>query len=600
MHTPPFQVAIRSWLPAVVLALAGCGGSGGGGGGGGAVPNTKLLALELSLGTLSPAFDADILAYSVPVGVFATSATLTAAPADPDATITIAGRPTDAGAPSPRVPLFLGPTRVEVVVNHGTAQRTYVVTFRRNALANQEAYVKASNTGTTDQFGWSIALSRDTLVVGAPFEGSGALGVDGDQADDAQARAGAAYVFERTGGTWTQRAYLKASNVAGASNSSRFGFSVAISRDTIVVGAPGEGNAATGVNGDPYAGPAPGTGAVYVFVRSGGTWVQQAYLKALSLTDLDFFGRSVAISGDTIVVGMPFEDSNAVGVNGDPANDLAEDSGAAYIYARNGSTWSLEAYLKAANTGANDRFGDSVAVSGDTVMVGADDEDGGASGVNPPSDETGFNTGAAYVYVRAGGTWVQQAYVKALNAGAGDGFGTRVALDGDTAVVSAANEASGGTGTTADPLDNSAPFAGAAYVLVRTGGQWSFQAYLKASNTDADDRFGWNVALDGDTLAVGAILEGGNGLGLGGNEADDSADDAGAVYVFQRVGATWMPSTYVKASNTNALDYFGFVVAVSGDTVVCGAPQERSRALGIDGDQADNTSFFAGAVYVVR
>src|SRR5262249_11891529 len=162
----------------------------------------------------------------------------------------------------------------------------------------------------------------------------------------------------------SQQAYVKASNISGY-----FGTAVAISGDTVVVGAPREASNATGVNGDQDDTSAPDSGGAYVFVRNGSTWAQQAYLKASNTEAADKFGGAVAISGDTIVVGAIAESSDATGVNGDQSNNDAQFSGAAYVFFRNGTTWSQQAYLKASNTQTSDQFANSVAVSGDTIVV---------------------------------------------------------------------------------------------------------------------------------------------------------------------------------------------------------------------------------------
>src|SRR5207244_2147045 len=152
--------------------------------------------------------------------------------------------------------------------------------------------------------------------------------------------------------------------------------------------------------------------------------IQQAYLKASNAEANDFFGASVAISGDTIVVGATSEDSNATGVNGDGGNNSEVNSGAAYVFVRSGATWTQQAYLKASNTGGSDFFGGSVAISGDTIVVGATSEDSNATGVNGDgSNDSELNSGAAYVFVRSGATWTQQAYLKASNTGGSDFFG---------------------------------------------------------------------------------------------------------------------------------------------------------------------------------
>ena len=190
-----------------------------------------------------------------------------------------------------------------------------------------------------------------------------------------------------------QQAYVKSSNTGIGY---KFGRSVAASGDTVVIGAYGEDN---------------NSGAAYVFVRSGSTWSQQAYLKASNVGASDQFGFSVAVDGNTIVVGAWAEDSNTTGVDSTP-NESATNSGAAYVFVRNGTTWTQQAYLKASNTGANDQFGLSVALSGETVVVGAYGEDSSTTGINStPNDNMSVDgdPGAAYVFVRSGTTWTQQA-----------------------------------------------------------------------------------------------------------------------------------------------------------------------------------------------
>jgi hypothetical protein len=465
----------------------------------------------------------------------------------------------------------------------------------------QQAYVKASNTDAGDLFGLSVAISGDTVVVGAHDEASAATGVNGNQADNSAGTSGAAYVFVRSGGVWTQQAYLKASNTDFGDN---FGVSVAISGDTIVVGANFEESAATGVNGN-QTDNSGHCGAAYVFVRSGGVWSQQAYLKTSSTSITrqgpvgDQFGRSVAISGDTVVVGAWAEDNAATGVNSAVMNFTAASAGAAYVFVRSGTTWSQQAYLKPSDTNAGYAFGFSVAMFADTIVVGAY-----AAG---PGSCCQLRTGGAYVFVRSGTTWSQQAFLEGSNSETGDSFGWSVAVSGDTVVVGAPNEDSVATGVNGNQVDNSALDSGATYVLVRSGMTWSQEAYLKASNTDAGDNFGMSVAISGDTVVAGSPWEASAATGVNGNQADNTALGAGAAYVFTRSGMTWSQQAYIKASNTEADDSFGSLfngyfsgssVAVSGDTVVVGAAGESSAATGINGNQADNTASGAGAAYV--
>jgi hypothetical protein len=360
--------------------------------------------------------------------------------------------------------------------------------------------------------------------------------------DNSATDSGAVYVFTRTGSTWAQQAYVKASNTGAGDY---FGTSVALSTDgsALALGAYLEDSSATGVNGNQADNSASASGAVYVFNHTGSMWAQQAYVKASNTGAGDYFGTSVALSADgsTLAVGAYVEGSNTTGVNGNQSDNSAFGSGAVYVLTRTGSTWAQQAYVKASNTGAYDSFGTSVALSGDgsTLAVGASDEDSNATGVNGnQADNSARDSGAVYVLTRTGSTWAQQAYLKASNTGAGDKFGSRVALSGDgsTLPVGAREEDSNATGVNGTQADNSASASGAVYVFTRTGSTWAQQVYVKASNTGADDGFGWSVALSGDgsTLAAGAPFEDSNVTGVNGNQADNTASFAGAVYVFTR------------------------------------------------------------------
>lgn len=445
----------------------------------------------------------------------------------------------------------------------------------------QQAYLKASNTGTFDNFGYSVAISGETLVVGAPYEGSNATGVNGNQADNSAMEAGAAYVFVRSGNTWKQQAYLKAGNTGAEDN---FGASVAISGETVVVGAPREDSNAIGINGDQEDNRRENAGAAYIFVRSGSTWTQQAYLKAADYPDEDDkFGASVAISGETVVVGAPGESSAfaVVSVKGSIRDD-ATWAGAAYVFVRSGKTWTQEAVLKS-SAAAYDEFGTSVAISGQRVVVGA------------PYKNS--KTGYAFVFVRNGKTWTEEAFLKGDKNGS-DRFGYSVAISGETLVVGAPYEDSNATGVNGNQANNDVENAGAAYVFVRNGDTWTQQAYLKASNTGKEDYFGNSVAISGQTVVVGAPNEDSNAMGVNGNQANNNVEDAGAAYIFVRNGNTWTQQAYLKASNTGSGDNFGASVAISGETVAVGAPYEGSNATGINGNQADNNANRAGAMYI--
>ena len=462
----------------------------------------------------------------------------------------------------------------------------------------QQGYLKASNTDADDFFGLSVALSGDTLAVGAYREGSSATGVNGNQAHNSSFQnSGAVYVFTRTAGVWTQQAYLKAWNTGAGDN---FGWSVALAGDTLAVGAPFEASDVTGVNSnEPDSNSASGAGAVYVFTRTGGLWSQQAYLKASNTDAGDNFGISVTLAGETLAVGAYREASNATGTNGNEADNSAPGAGAVYVFTRAAGVWSQEAYLKASNAGG--LFGYGVALAGDTLTVGAPFEASNATGVNGnQADTSAPQAGAVYVFTRTAGVWAQQAYLKASNTDAGDRFGLGLALDSDTIVVGARLEASGANGVNGDQADNSAPNAGAVYVFTRTGGVWSQQAYLKASNAGADKNFGGSVAIVGDIVAVGSRLEDSGETGINGNQENNTAPDSGAVYLFARSGGVWTHQAYLKASNSDVGDQFGVSVALSGNTLVVGADHEQSNATGVDGNQADNSAQNSGAAYVFQ
>ena len=431
-----------------------------------------------------------------------------------------------------------------------------VYVFTRGAKGwAQQAYVKPSNPRSGAEFGHAVALSADgnTLAVSAFWESSNAKGINGDQKDESIPQAGAVYVFTRRGSTWTQQAYIKASNTGepGTADSfgegDQFGFSLALSADgnTIAVGALTEDSAASGINGNQGDNSAQSAGAVYVFTRMETTWTQQAYVKSANIDAGDLFGISVALTADgsTLAVGAFDEDGSARGVNGMPDN-RNNGSGAAYVFTRTAGAWTQQAYIKASNGEPQDSFGVHVALNDDgtTLLVGSLDEDCTATGPTTPtacgSDwKEDLSMGAAYVFVRTGSTWSQQAFLKASNTSPNDWFGSRVALsaDGNLAVVGASLEDGAAKGINGRQDQKTASEAGAIYLFRRSGVAWTQAAYVKGANTEAFDEFGSSIALDraGTTLVASARGEDGGGRGTGANPADNTVEEAGAVYVFR-------------------------------------------------------------------
>ena len=435
----------------------------------------------------------------------------------------------------------------------------------------QQAYVKASNPGQNDHFGSSVALSRDgnTMAVAAHWEESAATGINGNQNDNSIPQAGAVYVFTRTGTTWTQQAYVKASNT---------------------------GKAAQGND--------PGDG--------------------------DQFGFSLALSGDgnTLAVGAITEDGAAQQINGNDKDDSAQSAGAVYVFNRTGTTWRQQAYVKGATQAAGDLFGFSMGLSydGNTLAAAAFNEGGSGRGINPPHDNKFGGSGALFVFTRQNGSWSQQAYIKGSRSEPSDGFGfaTSISADGNTIAVGSGDEACLTPGIDPPGCADDAPpgrganiWVGAAYVFVRNGATWSEQSFIKAPNARPYNSFGVRLALsgDGNTLAVTSYLEDNAARGVrppmvqqfliqeifnAWREHKNEAEESGALYVFTRSGMTWTAGAYIKSANNDAGDEFGSAVAVSGDgrTIVAGAHQEDSAARGVNGNQADNSAADSGAAYV--
>ena len=399
-----------------------------------------------------------------------------------------------------------------------TSGAVYIYT-RSGTSWFQQAFIKASNTGIGDFFGRSVSLSDDgnTLAVGAPQEDSNATGINGDQTNNSVSFAGAVYAFTRSGSTWSQQAYIKASNTARADH---FGNAVSLSGDgnTLAVGAFYEDSNVTGINGIQSDISGNNQGAVYAFLRTGTNWLQQAYIKAsdAGTHTHENFGYSVSLSvdGNTLAVSNPMFKL--------------------YVFIRSGSSWSQQAYVKPSNwTNASDPLdlvGNSVSLSadGNTLAIGRKSDPSNATGINgDQTDSSAGGSGAVYIYTRSGTIWSQQAYIKASNVATSDQFGYSVSLsaDGNGLAVGAIGEDSNTTGINSDQTNNSASSSGAAYVFTRSGTSWSQQAYVKAIDTGAGDSFGQSVSLSGDgsTLAVGAWLN---------NSTYSNSDRVGAAYIY--------------------------------------------------------------------
>ena len=377
------------------------------------------------------------------------------------------------------------------------------------ALERRQQQLTASDPSIDQSFGFSIAISGDTAVVGALARNVGA-----------NAQQGAVYVFMRAGATWTQQQVLTASDGAAGD---LFGAAVALSGDDLLIGASN--------------GARQGPGAAYVFSRSGATWTEQQKLTASDSTDNCLFGFSVALDGDTAVVGAPAQPY-------DSAAD-APGPGAAYVFTRSAATWSLQQELAdgVSAAGVWGRFGYGLALDGDTIMIS---ELGRTVGENA-------SQGAVHVYARSGNAWSRRQLLVQSDGGAWDGFGgggASIALEGDTALLGASHHQVG---------DNAAQ--GAVYVFTREGGAWRQRQELTSSDGMSDDRFGDSVALDGDAALIGASQR---------TPAENPGP--GAAYVVRRAGGDWaQDGDALRAGDGAAGDDFGLTVALCGGSALVGA-----------------------------
>ncbi|MFN0112380.1 MAG: putative Ig domain-containing protein, partial [Blastocatellia bacterium] len=390
-----------------------------------------------------------------------------------------------------------GNTMIAGAFGSGSADQgaAYVYTVCTD-IAQLEKIARSSGQ-TNDRFGFSIATSGDMAVV-APF-------------DDNNSNGGGLYVYKRNAANnWVETQTIASSAAPG----SWFGSSMAMDGNLLVVGAE-----ADSFSGSQWA------GSVTIYVRNGNTWSLETKFRANDTAAQDFFGRSVAISGNTILVGAPEHDAGQ-----------EVDKGAAYVFVRNANgQWSQQAKLTGLQTDAHDRFGQSLALDGDTALIGA-----------PLASLFGVNfRGLVFPFTRSNGVWTQQSFLFASDGAEGDNFGEGIAMQGTTAIIGAPY-----TGTA----------KGSAYVYGFNGVNWVFQQKL-LSPAQNYDRFGDTIALEGDMAVIGVPK-----LAINGNE------DQGAAYVYKRSGGTWGLQKQLVAFDGADDDHFGNAVAINYETVLVGAP----------------------------
>ncbi|MFC3034249.1 FG-GAP repeat protein [Pseudoalteromonas fenneropenaei] len=382
--------------------------------------------------------------------------------------------------------------------------------------ANQQKLL-ANDGNAQDQFGFSVALDGTTALVGA-------LNADVNKLKD----SGAAYVYTLGADGWQQQAKLVAEP---AFANDTLGGNVALKNNIAMLGASKRDD------------KGEDAGAVIAFERSASSWSQKQIITADDGKAGDAFGQSIALSERFLVIGAPHSDTPQ------------HDSGAAYVYIRAHGAWQFHTKLTASDGAEGDLFGISVALDGDTILVGAD-----------LNDERAEKAGAVYAYVFDGKQWRQQAKLMANDGANTDIFGVRVALYGDTALISARRDDIEGVG-----ID-----AGSAYIFERTNGRWTQTQKLVAPDGKADDRFARGVALNQDTALITAMHH------------DAAGDNSGALYVFKKQLGQWRYARKIVANDAVAEDKFGWNVALSDSTAAVAAPLR------------DDKGNAAGAVYVLK
>jgi len=380
----------------------------------------------------------------------------------------------------------------------------------------QQEQVNASDAAANDNFGYDTDISGNYAIFGAPEKQVGA-----------NAAAGVAYTYERSGSDWVQRTILTTSDgvandkfsqsvgispnyatggvisknavyfytrsgstwgseqkktSSDAAAEDNFGFNLDLTDNYAIVGAPNNDDAGSS------------SGSAYIFAQSGGTWTQQAKLTASDAATVDLFGSAVALTDLYAVVGAPNDD------------DAGSESGSAYVYARSGSSWGSEVKITASDAGAGDYFGKSVAINGDYIIVGANEEN---------------NQGAAYIFLRNGTAWNQQAKIVSSDIASGDAFGYRVDIEDPYAIIGAFTD------------DDAGSESGSAYIFYRNGTDWSQNAKLTAGNAAAGDNFGLGVGITTGYSTAGARYN------------DQTASNAGSGYVFNYIDDVPEMSTYL-------------------------------------------------------
>lgn len=399
------------------------------------------------------------------------------------------------------------PAVIIAVILIGTATQTTNAQY-----AQCETKLLASDQGEYSNFGYSISLSDDVAIVGACDHNYNGVW------------SGTAYIARYDGTNWVEEATLIPSD---PQDTQLFGWSVAISGDVAVVGSPYDED-----NG-------PLSGSAFIYRYNGVNWIEETILLPDDFAADGQFGNAVSISGDVVVIGAWQHEHNGT------------STGAAYVFRYDGNRWIQESELLASDGGAGDKFGQSVAISGDVIVVGA------------PDEQRGIPAGAAYIFRYDGNSWNQESQLTASDGAAGDKFGYSATISREVVVIGAVI----GDGKVID--------SGSAYIYRYDGSNWSEETKLFAHDGVSNDEFGFSVSISGEVVVVGAGY--GNGLGV----------DSGCAYIYRMDGPYWIEAGKLLASDGEKYDFFGASVSCSGDVAVAGSPAVFDHDTGI----------YTGAVY---
>ncbi len=413
----------------------------------------------------------------------------------------------------------------------------------------ENAKIIGTDRSTNDNFGYAVAIDANYAIIGARSE-------DGDASGgNLMSQAGAAYIFERdTNGGWLEVQKIVASD---RSSNDNFGFSVSISGDYAVVGAPENVE-----------------GAAYVFKKnSSGNWSEIQKIQAADGENNDLFGYAVAISGNNIIVGAYEEEEDKFG-----GNNLS-NAGSAYIFTNVNDNWSQSEKLVPSDREEDDRFGFSVSIDQNFAVVGAYWEDDDASGNNNLDD-----SGSAYVFENIGSNWTQVKKLVSSDRAQDDEFGYSVAIRGDFIVIGAKEEEEDTSNS------NNLSSAGSAYIFNRnSSNEWVETQKLVASDRAVGDTFGYAVSISENNVIIGAYKEDHDSAG------NNFLTEAGAAYIFEKgTNGVWSETDKITASDRAFQDFFAFSVAIDGNFALVGAYREDN------GFASDNSDTFAdaGSAYI--